>query len=136
MRSIVFPLASVAFVGALCASSLALAQVSATTAPVAMSLPQNPLGDRGEGAGDFSRFLLSAPLRLLLAGSVIPKASWFPNCVSREDDVGNSVGGIPVQHYSELRLTPRLVLSGFTQLGCPIDAGIGTAFTYALALRP
>jgi hypothetical protein len=136
MRSIVFPLASVAFVGALCASPLALAQVSASTAPVAMSLPQNPFGDRAGGAGDFSGFLLSAPLRLSLVGSVIPKASGFPNCVSRDDDVGNSVGGIPVQHYSELRLTPRLVLSGFTQLGCPIDAGLGAAFTYAVPLRP
>jgi len=37
-----------------------------------------------------------------------------------------------VQHWRMLRLTPRLVLSGFTQLGCPIDAGIGGALTYAL----
>ena len=88
-----------------------------------------------EGRSISPGYRLSAPLRLSLLGSVIPKASWFPNCVSREDDVGNSVGGIPVQHYFELRLMPRLVLSGFTQLGCPIDAGIGTALTYAVPVR-
>ena len=66
---------------------------------------------------------------------MVPKASMFPNCVSREDPVGNSVGGIPVQHYSEVRLAPRLVLSGFTQLGCPVDAGIGAVLTYAAPIR-
>ncbi len=136
MNGIVFPLPLVAFVGALFASPLAWAQASASAVPVATSLLQNHFGDRAGGAGDFSAFLLSAPLRLSLVGSVIPKASGFPNCVSREDDVGNSVGGIPVQYDSELRLTPRLVLSGFTQLGCPIDAGIGAAFTYGVPLRP
>jgi hypothetical protein len=45
------------------------------------------------------------------------------------------VGGVPVEHYAELRLTPRLTLSGFTRLGCPIDAGIGGALTYAVPLR-
>jgi hypothetical protein len=34
-----------------------------------------------------------------------------------------------------LRLTPRLVLSGFTQLGCPIDAGLGAGLTYAMPVR-
>ena len=95
---------------------------------------QNPFGDRGGDGGD-AGYALSTPLRLSLMGSVIPKASGFPNCATREDDVGNSVGGIPVQHYVEWRLTPRLVLSAFTQLGCPIDGGIGTALTYAVPLR-
>jgi hypothetical protein len=34
-----------------------------------------------------------------------------------------------------LRLTPKLVLSGFSQLGCPVDAGIGGTLTYAVPLR-
>jgi hypothetical protein len=135
MRTIVLPLASVAFVGALCGSPLALAQVAASSVPVATSPMQNPFGDRGGDGGYFSGYTLSAPLRLSLMGSVIPKARQFPNCSTLEDDVGNSVGGIPVQHYVELRLTPRLVLSSFTQLGCPIDAGIGAALTYAVPLR-
>ncbi len=57
------------------------------------------------------------------------------NCLSREDDAGNSTGGIPIQHYAEVRLTPKLVLSAFSQLGCPVDAGIGGAFTYTVPLR-
>ena len=89
-------------------------------------------GDRGADAGDPSGFRLVAPLRLSLEGSVVPIGGGFPNCGSREDDVGNSVGGIPVQHFAAFALTPRLVLSGFTQIGCPIDAGIGGALTYAV----
>jgi uncharacterized glyoxalase superfamily protein PhnB len=135
MRTLVVLLASAAFVGAVCAAPPALAQVSSPNVPIATSPPQSPFGDRGGDAGDFSGYLLSAPLRLSLEGSIIPKAGGFPNCASREDDVGNSVGGIPVQHYAEWRLTPRLVLSGFAQLGCPIDAGMGAALTYAVPLR-
>jgi hypothetical protein len=75
-----------------------------------------------------------APLRLSLEASIFPKAGGFPNCVSREEAAGNSVGGIPVQHFMMKRLTPRLVLSGFSQLGCPIDAGLGGALTYAAPL--
>ncbi|MDP9033367.1 MAG: hypothetical protein M3O50_01050 [Myxococcota bacterium] len=114
---------------------LALAQVSAASVPIATSPPQSAFGDRGADTGDFSGYRLLTPLRLSLEGSVIAKASMFPNCVSREDAVGNSVGGIPVQHYAELRLTPKLVLSGFTQLGCPVDAGIGGVLTYTVPLR-
>jgi hypothetical protein len=136
MRTVVFLLASAAFGAAVCSRPLALAQVSAAGVPGATSPPQSPFGDRGGDAGEFSGHRLSAPLRLSLEGSIIPKAAGFPNCASREDDIGNSVGGIPVQHYAEWRLTPRLVLSGFTQLGCPIDAGIGSALTYAVPLRP
>jgi hypothetical protein len=135
MRTVVFLLACTAFTGAMCIAPLALAQASAAGASVRTSPPQSPFGDRGGDAGDFSGYRLSAPLRLSLEGSIIPKAGGFPNCASREDAVGNSVGGIPVQHYAEWRLTPRLVLSGFTQLGCPIDAGIGAALTYAVPLR-
>ncbi len=89
-------------------------------------------GDETSDAGALSGYRALAPLRLSLEASLFPKGGGFPNCASREDDVGNSVGGIPVQHSMMLRLTPRLVLSGFTQLGCPIDAGLGGALTYAL----
>jgi hypothetical protein len=128
-------LAPGAFVGALCGMPSALAQVSVATVPVATTLPQTSVGDRGGDAGAFSGYHASTPLRLSLEGSVFSKAGMFPNCIALEDDVGNSVGGIPVQHDLELRLTPRLSLSVFTQLGCPIDAGIGGALTYAVPLR-
>jgi hypothetical protein len=90
-------------------------------------------------AGDqdgFSGFFLTSPIRLSLEGAIAPKASLFPQCATLEDDVGNSVGGIPVQHSREFWLPiPRLVLSLFTQLGCPIDAGIGAALAYSVPLR-
>lgn len=43
--------------------------------------------------------------------------------------------GVPRALCAEVRLMPRLVLSGFTQLGCPIDAGIGASATYTVPLR-
>jgi hypothetical protein len=92
-----------------------------------------PTGDRG-GDTDAFMWYRAAPLRLSLEGGILPKAGGFPNCASLEDAVGNSVGGIPVQHFVAFRLTPRLVLSGFTQLGCPIDGGIGGALTYSVPL--
>jgi hypothetical protein len=120
-----------ALVGSLCAARPAGAQTTTASAPFIVTPP----GDQGGDAGVFSGFRLSAPLRLSLEASVAPKAGGFPNCDVLGDDVGNSVGGIPVQHYTELRLTPRLVLSFFTQLGCPIDAGLGAALTYAIPVR-
>jgi hypothetical protein len=121
-------LAPALLVAALGASPQALAQ-SPQAAPA-------PSHDRGGDQGDLSAFRLSAPLRLSLEGGVIPQGSGFANCLSREDAAGNSVGGIPVQRYSQWRLTPRLVLSGFSQGGCPIDAGLGATMTYAVPLRP
>ena len=121
-------------VGALFAVSPALAQTPTASAKLAMPSSPRPSGDPSDGA-PLSGFLLSAPIRLSLVGSVLPKASMFPDCDTLEDDVGNSVGGIPVQHYWDLHLMPKLVLSVFSQLGCPIDAGIGAALTYTVALR-
>jgi hypothetical protein len=103
-------------------------------APSVLAQASTAPGDPGD-ASPFAGFLLSAPLRLSLEGSIFPVARAFPNCLSREDDAGNSVGGIPVQHYSEVRVTPRLVLSGFSQLGCSIDAGLGAVFTYTVPIR-
>lgn len=118
--------------GVLACASSALAQTLEQPLPEPRA---QMLATRDDGTDDTSvlaGYRALAPLRLSLEATLFPKAGGFPNCVSREDDVGNSVGGIPVQHSMMLRLTPRLVLSGFTQLGCPIDAGIGTGLTYAL----
>jgi hypothetical protein len=117
------------------ASGVAMAAlVTATAAPAQTSTASAPPATRGDAAvlsGDRA----SMPIRLSLEGSVFPHASLFPNCESREDGAGNSVGGIPLRRYASMRLTPRLVLSGFTQLGCPIDGGLGLALTYAVPLR-
>jgi hypothetical protein len=111
-----------------------------TAAPAVAQSPQataaglEPSRDLGGDEGDLSGFRASAPLRLSLEGSVSPVGDGLPNCAS-QDDVGNSVGGIPVQRYLQWRLTPRLALSGFSQGGCPIDGGIGAIMTYAVPLR-
>jgi hypothetical protein len=112
--------ASAVMVGALAAAPAAWAQSASTR-------------DRDGDASAFAWYR-AAPLRLSLEGGIAPEAGGFANCVSREDGAGNSVGGIPVQHFAAFQLTPRLVLSGFTQLGCPIDAGIGGVLTYTIPL--
>ncbi|MBV9945528.1 MAG: hypothetical protein JOZ69_01615 [Myxococcales bacterium] len=120
---------------------LSLAQAASAQTSAAVAGPATPpaparSGDDQSRIVPFSGFVLAAPMRLTLEGSILPKAGGFPQCASLEDDVGNSVGGIPVQHYRDWRLTPRLVLSAFTQLGCPIDAGVGAVVTYTVPLRP
>jgi hypothetical protein len=123
-----------ACVGALLVARPAFAQAGASPGRQTAT-PLTLRGDRGGDAGALSGYSLSAPLRLSLEGGVFPQAGLFPNCISREDAAGNSVGGIPVHHYSEVWLTPRLVLSGFTQLGCPIDGGVGGTATFVAPIR-
>jgi hypothetical protein len=122
---------------ALVASLLVTGSARAQGTP-ARSLPPvlpSPLtGDLGADNDAFSGFRLTSPVRLSLTGSIFPKAGQFPQCSTLEDDVGNSVGGIPVLYYRELRLLPRLFFGFFSQLGCPIDAGLGAAFAYAVPL--
>ncbi len=123
-------------VGLLCIAAL----LGLSAPALAQSTPPGPLptpriGDLGSDRDAFSAYRLSSPVRLSLEGSVSPVAGRFPQCATLEDDVGNSVGGIPVQYYRRVRLVPNLVLSMFSQLGCPIDAGIGAALTYAIPIR-
>jgi hypothetical protein len=99
-------------------------------------LPSPLTGDLGRDNDAFSGFRLTSPVRLSLTGSIFPKAGQFPQCSTLEDDVGNAVGGIPVLHYRELHLLPHLFFGFFSQLGCPIDAGLGAAFAYAVPLSP
>ncbi len=127
-------------IGLVVAVALLLDRASSAQTPGsvgAQTTPQSPApsGDDLGYVPPFSGFVLAAPMRLTLEGSIVSKKGEFPQCASLEDDVGNSVGGIPVQHYTDWQLTPRLVLSAFTQLGCPIDAGIGAVVTYTVPLR-
>jgi hypothetical protein len=91
----------------------------------------NPLDTRGVAPS----FLMTAPMRLTLQNDIIPMAGGYANCATREEAAGNSVGGIPVSFHQALALTPRLTLSAFSQLGCPIDGSIGGAFAYSVPLR-
>jgi hypothetical protein len=126
------------YVGPLCTcvcvlffASASVAQASAG-ASVAQGLTPTPdPGVLPSPAG----LRLSLPIRLSLSGNVAPLAPLFPQCQTLEDDAGNSVAGIPVHHYAEWRPLPQLTLSVFSQLGCPIDAGIGALMLYSLPLR-
>lgn len=91
-----------------------------------------PPGDGGVLPGYFA----SAPLRLSLQNRVFPVAGGFEQCSTREDAAGNSIGGIPIQRYALLRLTPNLVLHGFSAAGCPIDGAIGAGATYSVPVAP
>lgn len=88
------------------------------------------------GNGALSPWVASTPLRLSLQSPIFPMAGAFPNCAAYEDPSGNSVNGFPVQRYTMLRLTPNLVLHGFSSAGCPVDAAIGGAITYTVPIAP
>jgi hypothetical protein len=120
--------------GALLAAML-LALHADAQSPGASATPGAPPHPWEDLGGPLSGYRLSAPARLSLIGTIVPIASMFPQCSSLEDAVGNSVGGIPLQHYVDWRIAPRLVFSAFSQLGCPIDAGLGGVFTYEVPLR-
>ncbi|HKO53313.1 MAG TPA: hypothetical protein VJV79_36645 [Polyangiaceae bacterium] len=76
-----------------------------------------------------------APLRLTLTGGLFSQASAFSGCEARSDASGNSVNGFALQRYTFLRLTPQLVLHGFSLAGCAVDAGMGGGLTYSVPLR-
>jgi len=76
-----------------------------------------------------------APLRLTLTGGIFSQAAAFSGCDARADASGNSLNGFAVQRYTFLRLTPELVLHGFSLAGCAVDAGMGGGFSYAVPIR-
>lgn len=98
--------------------------------------PRSLLGAEPTGPrGDLSPYALSTPLRLSLRGGIFPIGSMFPQCVTREDGSGNGLHGFAVQRYTFLELTPKLVLSGFSTTGCPVDSAAGAMLTYAAPMR-
>jgi hypothetical protein len=97
-----------------------------------LSLLGEPTGDTGALSGYFA----SAPLRLSLQSAIFPIGPAFDQCGTRGEAAGNSTGGIPTQRYTLLRLSPNLVLHGFSAAGCPIDAAIGAGITYSVKVRP
>ena len=104
--------------------------------PPLVALPQVLLGEPTGDASALPGYFASAPLRLSLQSGIFPIGDAFPQCATREEASGNSVGGIPVQRYTLLQLTPNLVLHGFTSAGCPIDGAIGGGLTYAARVAP
>ena len=103
--------------------------------PLASPFP-SLLGEPTGGASALPGYFASGPLRLSLQSGIVPMAGGFPQCQTLEEASGNSVRGIPVLRYTLLRLTPNLVLHGFSSGGCPIDGGIGAAITYSVPVAP
>jgi len=75
------------------------------------------------------------PLRLSLTSGLFSQAGAYSGCDTRAEASGNSVNGFAVQYYSFVRPAPRLVLHGFSSLGCAVDAGMGGGLTYSIPLR-
>jgi hypothetical protein len=94
------------------------------------------LGEPTDLGGALAPAVAVLPLRLSLLGDAFPIAGALggASCASREEPSGNTSWGFPVQHQAVLPLTPRLVLHGFSLLGCPLDAGVGGGFTFAVPL--
>jgi hypothetical protein len=100
-------------------------------------LAPTPLFGLGEpSGGTLSPSMALVPLRLSLQSTIFPRASFYPNCASREDGSGNSFQGFPVQRFTMLALTPNLTLHGFSSAGCPVDGALGGGVTYSVPLRP
>ena len=122
-------------VGAVVLLSSSAVQGQQTAAPlvplVAPLKPSDTLAD----ASDPRVYGAFVPLRLSLTVGLFPMARAFPDCESQAEGSGNSLNGFAVQRYTFLRLTPELVLHGFSSAGCRLDAGGGSAITYSLPLR-
>ena len=126
-------LASAVVAGLVSLSTAARAQpTAAPLVPIVTPLRADDLFANQNGPTVAAVF---APLRLSLTGGLFSQANAFSGCDSRTDASGNSVNGFAVQHYSFLRLTPGLVLHGFSMAGCAVDAGMGGGLSYAVPLR-
>lgn len=107
-------------------------QSSAPLAPLA------PLARADDGVSGDPRALpmnaAFAPLRLSLVGGLFPQGNTLPGCASREDASGNSLNGFALQRYNYVRLAPGLVLHGFSEGGCAVDAGLGGGLTFSTSI--
>ena len=126
-------LAAASMVGATVLSATARAQQRvAPLVPVVTSLKGDDLFANQSGPSVGAAF---APLRLSLTGGLFSQASAFAGCEARTEASGNTVNGFAVQRYAFLRVTPQLVLHGFSMTGCPVDAGMGGGLSYSVPLQ-
>ena len=113
------------------ASGLAQPRPAAPLVPVVTALKGDDL-DASIGPPVTAAF---APLQLSLTSGLFSQAGAFSGCASRGDASGNSLNGFATQYHSFIRLVPRLVLHGYSMMGCSVDAGMGGGLTYAVPLR-
>ena len=106
--------------------------------PVATPLTLQPLfGEPTSQVTGLAPGLAVLPLRLSMLGSAFPRFNASPTNPSRcdPDASGNSEHGFPVEREVYLAMTSRLVLHGFSRLGCPTDAVVGAGATVAKTPR-
>jgi len=126
-------IAASALAAALTTPTLANAQPhAAPLVPIVTPLRSDDLFASARGPRLDAAF---TPLRLSLTSGLFAQGNSFPGCDSRTDASGNAVSGFALQRYTFLRLAPPLVLHGFSNAGCAIDAGMGGGLTYAIPLR-
>lgn len=103
--------------------------------PIALTL-QPLLGEPLGAAGGLAPPLAVLPLRLSLLWTARPLGAVLPGdpCASREGASSNFQSGFPVQHQVYLAMTSRLVLHGFSKLGCPLDAKVAAGVTYTVPI--
>lgn len=91
----------------------------------------------GEPTGDplaLPPALSVLPLRLSLLSDAFPIAEALGDGGCASSLEANGRWGFPLQHQVFMALTPRLVLHGFSRLGCTLDAGVGGGLTYTVPL--
>jgi hypothetical protein len=130
-------------------AALSVAQVAAAQEPSLALSPYTPpptASVLAPGAAADSSSLppdaASLAFRLALISSMYPvgPALGTGGCGALSVAAAGTI--LPTQPYTQIQLTPRLVLHGFSDLGCPgdryapLDAGVGGGLTYAMPLRP
>jgi hypothetical protein len=129
------------------ASLAALLFVNLAMAQATALLPHTPppAGSSASPAPDSTRLppdAASLPLRLSLLTSIYPLGPSMTNGGCGAASVAAASTIFPTQPYTQVQLVPRLVLHGFSDLGCPgdpyalIDSGVGGGLTYAQPLKP
>jgi|HubBroStandDraft_1064217.scaffolds.fasta_scaffold40576_2 hypothetical protein len=143
MTRVLFPLAfgSAAFL----AGAIAVAQEPTSSSAQSLALsafvPPSPASLLANGGASdrapLSPYWASMPLRLTLLSSLLPVGPALGNggCMASVESAGTI---FPTQPYAYFALTPRLVLHGFSDLGCPddpralLDSGAGGGVTYEM----
>jgi hypothetical protein len=101
--------------------------------PLRLSLrPSEPTAPAGTDATT----LALLPLQLSLMSSVFPAMPGLlgTDCRAAAEASGNTVAGFSTLHAVMLPLGRRFTLSGFSQLGCGVDSGVGGAATLTFPL--
>jgi hypothetical protein len=141
-RSVAFAIAAILSLAPLAAAqepSFSPATLPAYSPPVPASV------FTAGGAADASVLLpysAVTPLRLSLLSSIYLLGPAFGPGGCGASSVLAAGTILPVQPYAQFALTERLILHGFSDLGCPgdryapLDAGVGGGLTYAMPLRP